>query len=288
MLTRLLHHPLLRVFIGFIWVTLATVAVQTPITLLAGNSAWLRLLGALLVAAAALLAYVVFVRVLERRLPVAELALGPAPRELAAGAALGVVLFSLTLGLIAALGYYRIAGVNPWTAMLPTLTLSVISGVVEEVIFRGLVFRIAQQSLGTWLALLLSGLIFGLVHVLNPNASLLAALAIALEAGLLLGAAYLVTGRLWLPIGLHFAWNFTQGGVFGVAVSGNTVPGLLAGRLDGPAPLTGGAFGAEASIIAVLVCSLATAALLWQAQRRGLIVPAPWRRSSSPTALGVP
>ena len=110
--------------------------------------------------------------------------------------------------------------------------------------------------LGTWLALLISALVFGLLHLANPNATLMAGLAIALEAGLMLAAAYLLTGRLWLSMGIHFAWNFTQGGIFGAAVSGQTSSGIFSSVLQGPALLTGGDFGAEASVVAMVVCSV--------------------------------
>ena len=71
------------------------------------------------------------------------------------------------------------------------------------------------------------------------------AIAIMLEAGVLLGSAYFLTRRLWLPIGLHIGWNFTQGGVFGIAVSGHPSSGLLQAVLSGPTWLSGGAFGAN-------------------------------------------
>lgn len=94
------------------------------------------------------------------------------------------------------------------------------------------------------------------MHLLNPNATLVAAVAITLEAGVRLAAACLLTGRLWLSMGVHFAWNFTQGGIFGAAVSGQASTGLLRSLLQGPALLTGGDFGAEASAVAVVVCGL--------------------------------
>lgn len=103
-----------------------------------------------------------------------------------------------------------------------------------------------------------------------------------LEAGVLLGAAYALTGRLWLPIGLHIAWNFTEGSIFGMSVSGNTTAGfgdagLLRGTLSGPRILTGGAFGPEASVVAVLVCFLVAVYLLYRTVKLGRIEPPAWR-----------
>jgi membrane protease YdiL (CAAX protease family) len=107
------------------------------------------------------------------------------------------------------------------------------------------------------------------VHITNPGGTLWASIAIAIEAGLLLGAAYKWSGTLWLPIGIHWAWNFAQGNIFGFAVSGNQAgDSIIVSQVDGPAWLTGGAFGAEASVIAVVVGALASAWFIWQVSRR--------------------
>ncbi len=108
---------------------------------------------------------------------------------------------------------------------------------------------------GTFWALIISGSLFGAAHLSNPNATWYAALAIAIEAGLMLGILFTMTKRLWLSIGCHFAWNFVQGGIFGAAVSGGKSRGLLLTNFSGPPILTGGEFGPEASIITVTICS---------------------------------
>ncbi|MCJ7434908.1 MAG: CPBP family intramembrane metalloprotease [Anaerolineales bacterium] len=156
--------------------------------------------------------------------------------------------------------------------------LAVLSGVFEEILFRGILFRIVEESLGTWLSLLFSALLFGLLHLGNPNATLWAAIAIAMEAGILLAAAFIVTRRLWLVIGIHFAWNFTQGGIFSISVSGNQVDGLLQATLTGPELLAGGAFGAETSIFAVIVCLAAGVYFIWKALKKGEFVKPFWKR----------
>jgi hypothetical protein len=81
--------------------------------------------------------------------------------------------------------------------------------------------------------------------------------SLAFEKGsfpVLLTGAFAVTGRLWLPIGIHTAWNFTQGGIFGITVSGHPGEGLLNGTLTGPEWVSGCAFGAEASVVATVLC----------------------------------
>ncbi len=143
--------------------------------------------------------------------------------------------------------------------------------------FRGLIFRIAEQSLGTVWALIISAVLFGLIHLIGPGTDLYGAIAIIFEAGILLAAAYVLTRRLWLCIGMHIAWNFTQGGIFGVAVSGTPSRGLLHRELTGPEWLTGGKFGAEASIVAIIVCMAVAAVLLVLARRKNRFVPPFWR-----------
>lgn len=95
----------------------------------------------------------------------------------------------------------------------------------------------------------------------------------------MLGAAYVATRSLWLPIGLHLGWNTAQGGIFGTAVSGSedAFAGLLAGETSGLTMISGGAFGPEGSIFAVLFCGAITVYLLRLAHRKGRIVP---RRAS--------
>ena len=116
---------------------------------------------------------------------------------------------------------------------------------------------------GTAVALLVSALIFGFVHISNNNATVWSSLAIAVEAGLLLGAAYKWSGTLWVPIGIHWSWNYFQGPIFGFAVSGNGTQSLITPAIQGSDWLTGGSFGAEASIPAfVLGLALAIVFLL--------------------------
>ena len=222
-------------------------------------------------------AYVGYVRLVERR-RASELSGKGAVRETGAGMAVGAGLLAVNITIIAVLGYYEVTGSNPVSVMLPAFAMAIASGYVEEVLFRGVLFRIIEESLGTWIALALTSLLFGFVHIMNPNATLFSSFAIAMEAGVLLGAAYVLTRRLWLAVGIHFAWNFTQGGIFGVRMSGITVDGLLESQLSGPTLFSGGEFGVEASIFA-LVLGVGTGVwFLVKAGRKGHFIAPFWRR----------
>ena len=192
------------------------------------------------------------------------------------GVAAGFVLFSIVVGVAAALGAYRISGRgNSSSLLLELITAGIVPAITEELLFRGILFRWIEEFGGTWAGLILSSLAFGFAHNFNPSGSVTACLWIALEAGLLLGGAYMVTRALWMPIGLHAAWNFTQGAIFGVPVSGIAVHGLVKAQLSGPVLLSGGRFGLEASVIALVVAAGAGAWLVWLAFRRGEFVK-PW------------
>ena len=201
------------------------------------------------------LAYRLFVRVIERR-AATEFSLRWL-HELALGTAFGLVLFSVVIGVLWLLGSYQIIGSNPWQIMFSALWIGIVPGFVEEILFRGVLYRIVEESLGTGFALVSTSLLFGFAHAANPGATLFSSVAIALEAGLMLGITYTLTRRLWLPIGIHFAWNFAQGGIYGVNVSGLPVSGWLKSQLVGPELISGGNFGAEGSIVAVVICLLA-------------------------------
>ena len=159
------------------------------------------------------------------------------------------------------------------------LVIAIVSGTIEETLFRGILLRHLEKLIGTSGALAITSALFGLVHIVNPDATWFSSFAIALEAGILLGAAYLYTRRLWLAVGIHAAWNFTQGWVFSVPVSGGDAPlGLLITRRVGPDWLTGGAFGLEASVPALVMATGAGIVLLVLAHRRGHFIAPIWRR----------
>lgn len=224
--------------------------------------------------------YAAYVRSVEQR-PVRELALPAIGRELTLGCVLGLGAFTLAMAMLAALGACRITGPSAWSVMLATIPGFLVVAVFEEVLFRLVLLRMLEELLGSWAALAISALVFGFMHLGNPHATVLGALAIAIEAGVLLGAAYLLTRRLWLCLALHFSWNVAQGGIFSVPVSGHAHHGLFDTRLAGPDWLTGGQFGVEASLGAIVVCSALAAALLLRVVRTGQIVPMPMRRPAT-------
>jgi uncharacterized protein len=276
---RVLKNPAVRLVLALLSIAIPFAVVATLLNKFVSDPSMKRA-GAILLAGIVLSSYWAYVRIVERR-PVIELSWPGRLREFGAGVLLGALLFCLTIGVLAGLGVYRVTGSNGWIAMLATVPGFILSGVLEEVVMRGIVFRIVEQSLGSWIALAISAAIFGLLHLLNPGATLLNAGAVMVEAGVLLAAAYMLTRRLWFCIGIHIAWNFTEGGVFSAAVSGGHTKGLLQAQLAGADWLTGGAFGAEGSVVAVVICTAAGIALLVKAVRKGNVVQPFWSAKSA-------
>jgi len=220
--------------------------------------------------------YCLLVRYFERR-GIAELAKKNSAPQVALGIALGVALFGAVYALLAVEGYVQDAVFGGLAGLLSQLATSIAAAVGEELVFRGAIFRIAEERLGTAAALIISSVLFGLAHAANPSATPVSTVAIALEAGALLGMAYSASRGLWLPIGLHLGWNFAEGGIFGTVVSGHDSHGLIESQLSGPTVLTGGTFGPEAGIIAIAVCLAATVAIGIWTVRHGRWYP--WGRA---------
>ncbi|WP_343612417.1 type II CAAX endopeptidase family protein [Novosphingobium sp.] len=275
---RILLHPGSLLVIGFIWLALAEVVSMVLSEKLLGRDAdhHIHAPVQILVALWLILAWKLYKRWVERSADT-ELPWAGAGREWAAGLAFGMLLFSAMTGMVALLGGLTVTGVGGVGDLAAMVAMAAISGVGEELLFRGVILRQLEKMVGTWGGLALTSAFFGLAHLGNEGATWFAALAIALEAGLLLGAAYLLTRRLWLAMGIHSGWNFTQGWIFSVPVSGGKAPeGLLLTARHGPEWLTGGAFGLEASAVAMVVATLAGVMLMRRVIRAGGIVPAPW------------
>lgn len=200
-------------------------------------------------------------------------------KHLGMGLGAGLLIFSLAVAVAAVFGVYRITGPGDASDLLPALIgPTLFAAVSEELIFRGILFRWIEDFGGSWMALLLTSALFGAAHLHNPNSSVIAAVGIAFEAGVMLGAAYMLTRSLWMPMGLHAAWNFTQGEIFDIPVSGTNVHGFVTARLTGNPLLTGNGFGLEASLIAIVIATLFGLWLLWLAVRKGELVKPWWTR----------
>ncbi|MHC2992948.1 abortive infection protein [Pontibacter sp. HJ8] len=286
---KILHFPLTKIIVGLIvcigTVKIGQVLVQEILEFTSFDQDLKRLIGGVFTAMLAILSYCFLFKFYEKR-KITEFSTNNLVKNIAIGIILGALLQSLTILVIYLKGGYTILSINPILFILPALTMAFTSAIFEETLLRGIIFRIPEEKLGSYVALLISAFLFGALHLFNPNSSLVDAIGLAIQAGLLLGAAYIYSRNLWFPIALHFAWNFTQSGIFGANVSGTTLSKtLITSKIEGAAWFTGGEFGPEGSIQATLFCLIPTIILLVLSHREGKIVKPYWKKKSKALTL---
>ncbi len=266
---RVVRHPLARMLAAALamFVPLAlSFALMESLLPKGVGVAWTNLVAAGVCA----LGYWAYARRVERR-DVSELSGNGAVVEWTRGAGLGVLLGLLTLVPLWALGVYRIEGLGDGLPLVKQIPEMLLVSVLEELLTRGVMFRIAEQAWGTRRALLLSTALFVAAHL--PSEINLMGVLVTAAASLAFTAAYLLSRRLWLPMGMHFAWNYLFSAVFSVPVSGHEAQGWLRGSMSGPEWLSGGAYGVEASAIALLVWAVSSTLMLRRAHAAGQFRP---------------
>ncbi len=183
-------------------------------------------------------------------------------RELLWGVGIGFVILTAAVGSMAIMGYEDIHLADQSyeyfaAGLFINLFLFVVVGFNEEILFRGYIFQSMIEGTNKIIAVAFFSLLFGAAHMANPNVSVFGVANIVL-AGILLSLGYLQTKSLWLPIGLHIGWNFTQGYIWGLPVSGTSVfEPLMIAQETGPDVITGGTFGPEGGAACTVVCTLA-------------------------------
>ena len=222
------------------------------------RSVWPNLAGAF----ACGLGYWIYVKAIERR-SVTELNAAKALPEWCGGAGLGALIGLLALAPLWTRGTYTVDGFGDPAPLLTQAPEMALVSVMEELLIRGVVLRSSQAAWGTRRALVVSTVLFVAAH-LTGDITVVGVLVTA-AASLAFSAAYLMTGRLWLPIGMHFAWNYLFSAVLSVPVSGHPAKGWAHGTMNGPEWLTGGSYGVEASLAALLVWAVAAVVLLRRA-----------------------
>jgi membrane protease YdiL (CAAX protease family) len=230
---------------------------------------WPQLLAAVL----SFLAYRFFVQKIEKR-ELKEFAAKGAVGQVLLGLLLGVGMVCAAFGLLATKGVYQLQGVAAITPLLflPLAELMLV-GLVEEMLFRGVVFGISERALGSRWAVIISALVFALGHLSNEGIALISVGALFAD-GVLQAALYIRTRRLWICIANHVAWNYGVGQLFSGIVSGHGAEhGLLQGKLVGPDWLTGGVFGVEGSLATLVVIGVVAAFALRGVVVKGLMLP---------------
>ena len=189
-------------------------------------------------------------------------------RHFILGLVIGAITLSLGVGLGFAFGSFRFVmnDASP-SKIAGSLVLSfavfAVAAAFEEALFRGYLLQTFARSNLAWLAILLTSVFFGVVHVGNPSASLIST-ANTILAGIWFGIAYLKARDLWFVWGLHLMWNWMQGSFFGIEVSGLTeiTTAPLFKEIDlGPTWLTGQTYGIEGGILCTVAIMVSIAAV---------------------------
>jgi uncharacterized protein len=222
-------------------------------------------------AVAAVAVYWAVMRYVARR-STPEIARARAGRHALLGIGLGVVFIGVSMLMVLTEFSFTVASGSALATAATIAAVQLGAAVTEELLFRGVLLQGLERWCGSGMALAITAVVFGGIHLANPGATLWTGFAVAVEAGVLLGAAFLWLRNIWMVVGLHFAWN-TSVGLLGVPVSGHASPGLLIAEPTGPDLLTGGQFGIEGSIVPVLVSLLLAVPMLVAAHRRGNLVP---------------
>lgn len=275
------NSPITKIILALLtFMTVVIIGQQIAVKLLDLTSLekdYRNLLKGLFVSASCVLSYILFFKKYDKRI-VTELALKGLAKNLLIGAAIGFILQSLTILVMYLNGNYSITKVNPVSFILIPLALMFTVAVIEEILVRGIIFRIMEEKLGSYISLAFSSILFGVLHLANPNGTLISGICIT-TAGFLFGVLFIYSRNLWMPIALHFAWNFTQSGIFGAITSGNEkTNSLLEAQIQGPEFITGGAFGPEGSIQAIIFCALATIIILYLNHKNNKIIKPYWKK----------
>lgn len=281
LLNKIIYFPVTRILIGFFMLLFFYGSTQFLFgglfEMFINNEHIQKLLVGIFASLAAILVYIGLYKHYEER-DINELSFKRIGFHLSLGIFLGFLLQSLTIFVMYLKGHYEIIEVNALVSILPALAMAFSSAIFEEILLRGIVFRITEESLGSYLALLISALFFGLMHLGNPNSTLQASIGIALQAGLLLGVAYMFTRNLWFPIAIHFAWNFSQAGIYGASVSGHKMEAtLMVSKIEGPEWITGGHFGPEGSIQATVFCLIVMLILFYFCKKQNKLILPYWK-----------
>ena len=192
-------------------------------------------------------------------------------KDVALGSLIGVASLMLAAGIAAAAGGIRFSfNPSPVTAIartvIVTLIVFVIAGAAEEALFRGYPLQTFTRAKLAWVGVVITSVAFGVAHLGNPNASKGLPFINTVIAGVWFAVAYLRTRSLWLPVGLHWSWNWTQAALLGIPVSGNerfAAAPLLHAMNSGPNWLTGGAYGIEGGLACTAALIFSTI-IIWR------------------------
>jgi len=289
LLKKYADFPLTRIILGILVVGGAVAFGEWSFSLFFGNFPgnpelldWINTLWIILLA---LSSYILFFRFVEKR-RIRELQASDFAFQAGFGFLLGITIQSVIIGILYLVGDYTILIRHPLSFLIPGLTDALVAGFVAEILLQGVLFRLAEEKMGTGWTVALFVLLFGFIHS-GKDATFYSVLAVALQAGLLASATYVYSRSLWVPIFLHFARDYAEPGIFGGINTGISLKkSLITPRISGNPLLSGGPFGPSDSLVAAFLCLVVAALLLMAAKKKGRFIPPYWKRDSSSVKMG--
>jgi len=253
---KIRKHPITIILVSTMAIILSTVLIKELITkpvlnIFFSSDLIIKTITAIIGSAVMIITYYLLLKYYEEK-SFSEFALKQGFKESFFGFILGFGTIGLVVFLLSVMGYYKIIVVKSIIPFLPTLTFIFGAAILEEIIFRGLCFRLIEKWKGSIIALIVSAMIFQLPHFMNSHTGILPGI-LGVLFGLVLALIYADTKRLWVPIAFHFGWNLAQP-VLGTTLSGvSEFTSLTDAQLNGPELFIGSGFGVEVSLFSFVL-----------------------------------
>lgn len=225
--------------------------------------------------------YIFVFRIYEKR-RINELSAASFFNNAIMGFFIGVILQSLFILIIYLAETFLVVHINAISVLISPFAFALTAGFVAEIIFIGIIFRLLEQQTGTLIALFGFITLFAVLHINVKGATVISIGATAMQAGLMLPAAYVYSRNLWLPIFLHFGWDFAEPGIFGgINPSSSLTEGLLTSKIAGSSLLTGVDTGPQGSLSSLLLCFITGLIFLLLAKRKKYFIKPYWRTTAT-------
>jgi len=277
---KFLNSALIRIISGLLLCVSAFILAQQLVGIILDvttiDKNYRNLIKGIIASSFVIFTYIFFYRKYEKR-EIGEFSTKGLLRNIILGVLIGTTLQGLTILVIYFWGDFQIISVNPFSSIITPFAIAFSVAIFEETLLRGIIFRIVEEKLGSHISLVISAIIFGAVHSLNPDSSLISSICIGI-VGFMFGTSYIYRRSLWLPIAIHFSWNFVQSGIFGAITSGNEkTSSLFNTNISGVELITGGAFGPEGTIQATLFWLLVSITLMTVITQQNKLIKPFWK-----------
>ena len=279
----IIHFPLIQIIIGIILVNVPTFILrniaQFILSSLSVKDAPVEAFVIFSVRSLTVyFAYVLFVRLFEKR-KAEEISINPSAfKEISLGGILGLCMITLVMSLMWMTGNFTISGIDHTAPLFQSFLFHSFFAFLQDIVYFAIVFRIIEKSIGSWIAIVVASFVFGFKHLLFPGYTFWSVFAQTLEAGLLFTALFILSRKIWLIYGFHVVWNFVQYGLIMGFDAENLTP-LFISDFTGSNLITGMPVGLEASIMTFCIGTTLGMFFLKRAYKKGNFILPFWKRA---------